>query len=309
MEGTAEEKAAFAENYSKGFVEVKKLLDGNIHSFDEIIPNDFAREVFKLFAISLTAQGVGPGEIALSILSPKISHAGRKSGGGDITIDGKSVEVKTKVANGGRWVDARKANLNLTDIKKIIQDKTGVDIGARLSIPAWIDQIRPLLKDKRDLDAVAKTIAKGNFAFVNTAKMEKALKTGDAAQIKDEWAATGFDNYKAYAKFDGMLLMDAGKLWTAQYFTDYSAMRNSVSVKTVYIYAPAQEAMPQVELIVAKGAPTGGPASAATGPAPSTPKPQPRTAPSNVARSKRPTWVQSYKDAPKPAAGSRKKRD
>jgi hypothetical protein len=37
--------------------------------------------------------------------------------------------------------------------------------------------------------------------------------------------------------------------------------------------------------------------------------PQPRTSKSNVARSKRPTWAQDYKDAPKPAAGSRKKRD
>lgn len=37
--------------------------------------------------------------------------------------------------------------------------------------------------------------------------------------------------------------------------------------------------------------------------------PEPRTSKSNVARSKRPTWAKAYKDAPKSAAGSRKKRD
>ena len=307
MEGSAEEKLAFAENYSKGFVDTKKLLDGKLHSFNELIKDRFALEVFKTFGIALTAQGVGPGEIALAILSPKVSHSGRKTGGGDVMIDGKPIEIKTKVSNGGRWVDARKAKLNLAPIKKVILEKTGIEIPDRLSIPAWTDNVRPAIKNSADLNEIVRTIATGNFAFANTANIEKALKTGDMAQIKDAWASTGYENYKAYAQFDGMLLMDAGGDWSAQYFKDFDSMRNNVSIKTVYLYAPESEAMPQVELLV-KGAPvqSKGRAAAPTVAAPDKTIP---AQPSPGERAKRSDWHKAYKGKPKSdAVTDRKKR-
>ena len=98
VDGTVEEKEKFAEDYSTGFVDTAKLLNGNQNSFADIIADGFPERVFRLLAIELTAQGVGPGEIALAVLSPKIKHSGRSSGGGDLNIDGTAVEVKTTVS-------------------------------------------------------------------------------------------------------------------------------------------------------------------------------------------------------------------
>lgn len=258
MDGTAEEKFEFVEQFPKGFIDVKKLLDGQQHSFSELIKNPFALKLFSILSGQLASLGVGPGEVALAVLSPKISWQGRKPGGGDLEINGKKVELKAKLAKGGRWVDARKARMNMPAIKAEIEAATGQELDAkRLGVEAWVNNIRPLIRDPNQLKRVAKTIAKSNFNFTETIGLENALVTGDAASIKDAWLETGFNNYKEYSGFDGMLLADVGSGLAAQYFEDYDSMRGLVKVDTIYMYGPEGESMPQVTLKVAKSsAPT-----------------------------------------------------
>jgi hypothetical protein len=265
VDGTVEEKEQFANDYSKGFIDVSALLSGSQHSFNDIVSNPFANRVFRVLATELSAHGVGPGELALAILSPKIKHSGRASGGGDLNINGKAVEVKTTVSKGGRWSDARKANLDMNSIKNElakILEPAGLQVPARLGISYWVNTVRPLLTDNEQLNRMAEIMAKGLFSHVDNNKYKEALKTGDAADIADAVLSVGYDNYKKYAGFDGMLLVDVRGAGLVQYFESYDDMRGSIKASTIYLMAPESEAMPQVVLtasptIAQDAAPTG----------------------------------------------------
>ena len=265
VEGTVEEKEKFAKDYPAGFVDTAKLLNGSQNSFADIIADGFPERVFRLLAIELTAQGVGPGEIALAVLSPKIKHSGRSSGGGDLNIDGKAVEVKTTVSKGGRWSDARKANLNMRAIKDAITEITtanDIELPARVGIPFWVNTVRPLIQaDTAVLDKVTKIMADGLFSHVDNSAYKEALQTGDVNTIKDAVLSTGYDNYKKYAGFDGMLLIDVRGQGMAQYFETYDDMRGYTSASTIYLMAPESEAMPQVVLTATSASPAIAPTS------------------------------------------------
>jgi hypothetical protein len=252
VDGTVDEKTKFADDYSTGFVDTAKLLNGKRNSFSDIIEPGFPDRVFRLLAIELTAQGVGPGEIALAILSPKIKHSGRASGGGDLNIDGKAVEVKTTVSKGGRWSDARKANLNMRAIRDAITEivtANGIEMPARVGITFWINTVRPLIQDdSATLDKVTNIMADGLFSHVDNSAYKEALQTGDANAIKEAVLSTGYDNYKKYAGFEGMLLIDVRGAGAAQYFESYDDMRGQINSSTIYLMAPESEAMPQVVL-------------------------------------------------------------
>ena len=252
VDGTVEEKEKFADEYPNGFVDTTKLLNGKRNSFTDIIEAGFPDRVFRLLAIELTAQGVGPGEIALAILSPKIKHSGRASGGGDLNIDGKAVEVKTTVSKGGRWSDARKANLNMRAIRDAIAEivvANGIEMPARVGITFWVNTVRPLIQDDSTaLDKVTTIMADGLFSHVNNSEYKEALQTGDAGAIKEAVLSTGYDNYKKYAGFDGMLLLDVRGGGSAQYFETYDDMRGQINASTIYLMAPESEAMPQIVL-------------------------------------------------------------
>ena len=180
-----EEKNKFLDKYPKGIVDTSLLLDGSPHSFDEIVGEGFPADLFAQLSTSLVSQGVGPGEVALAVLSPDIKWSGREAGGGDIIVDGKNIEVKTSVKSGGRWINARKANMNMPAIKSAIENATGIAVPDRLRISAWVDTYRPAIPEKT-LPDVCKTIAKGLFTAVDTSTFEEALETGDTLAIQDE---------------------------------------------------------------------------------------------------------------------------
>ena len=241
-----EEKNEFLDKYPKGIVDTSLLLDGSAHTFDEIVGKGFPADLFAQLSTSLVSQGVGPGEVALAVLSPDIKWSGREAGGGDIIVDGKNIEVKTSVKSGGRWINARKANMNMPAIKAAIENATGMEVPARLGIPAWVNTYRPAIPEKT-LPEVCKTIAKGLFTAVDTSAFEEVLATGDARAIQTEMLRTGYENYKKLSKFDGMLMMDVNSR-TAQYFQTYDDMLGSINISSTYLYSPEGEAMPKVSL-------------------------------------------------------------
>ena len=120
-EGTLEDKTRFVDNYSKGFINISKLLTLNkIQNLSDIITDPFALKIFNELNV-ITAQGIGPGELALSVLSPNITSIGSKSGGGDLVINSKHVELKDSITSGGRWGDPRKAKLDMTSISRSLE--------------------------------------------------------------------------------------------------------------------------------------------------------------------------------------------
>ena len=245
-DASVSEKNEFLDKYPNGIVDTSKLLDGSPHSFGELVGEGFPSDLFSQLSTMLVSQGVGPGEVALAVLSPKIKWSGRSAGGGDIIVDGKNIEVKTSVKSGGRWINARKANMNMPAIKDAINSATGIEVPARLGIPAWVTTFRPAIPEKI-LPKVCKIIAKGVFSAVDTSSFEKALETGDVKDIQDEMLRTGFDNYKKLSGFDGILMMDVSSR-TAQYFQTYDDMRGSIKIDSAYLYGPEGEVMPKVSL-------------------------------------------------------------
>ncbi len=254
-----EEKDKFLKDFPRGIVNTTKLLDGSGHSFSDIVGSDFNVELFKALTVSLVSQGVGPGEVALAVLSPDISWSGRAAGGGDIQVGDKAVEVKTTVSSGGRWINARKATLNMSGIEKVIIDaiikSTGRNpegpIPARVSPVLWVNNIRPVI-DKKLLKATTKAMADGLFNHTDNSEYQQALASGSVADIREAILNVGYENYKAYSKFDGILMMDV-RSESVQYFRDYSSMKGLVKVDTTYIYAPESEAMPKVSLMPVGG--------------------------------------------------------
>jgi hypothetical protein len=266
IDSPIEEKDDFLQRYPKGIVDTKGLLSGSPKTFSDFLGhNEFVVELFKLMSVNLVSQGVGPGEVALAVLSPNISWSGRVKGGGDVQIDGKAVEVKTSVSSGGRWVNARKANMDMAGIKKTIAeaeqqalikltgDKTTPlrEMPDRLSLNTWVDEIRPNIgQDKALLTACTKVMADGLFTHTNNKAYQQALMAGGQQDILMALMKVGYDNYKACSDFEGILLMDM-KAETAQYFTEFDQMKGRIKIDSAYLYAPESEAMPKVKILPA----------------------------------------------------------
>jgi hypothetical protein len=261
-----EEKNAFLDQYSKGIINTKLLLGGKANNFLQLVGgNNFAKELFKILSTTLVSQGVGPGEVALAVLSPEIKWSGRAVGGGDVQIGKLAVEVKTSVSSGGRWINARKARMNMAGIeqaivdaeietlKKVYKQKNPMPMGlpARLNPEYWVTKVRPQI-DPKFLEDCVEHMANGLFNHVDNSQYQTALYNGSAAEIKEAILAVGFENYKAYSHFDGILMMDVGSE-TARYFKDYDSMAGSIKSDTPYIYAPEAEGMPKVSLMPVEG--------------------------------------------------------
>jgi len=254
-DASIEQKNEFLERFPFGILNDKMLVDGKEHSFDELVGSGFPAEMLTDLSTRLTSQGVGPGEVALAIMSPNVQWSGRAVGGGDILVNGKPVEVKTRVSSGGRWLNPRKANMNLPAIKQAIEEASGLEIPARLSVDNWVNVYRPNI-DPKALPGVVDTIANGIFNGVDNSAYKDMLMKGDVSDIIDEHLRTGFDNYKELSGFEGILLMDLPTK-RSQYFKDYDSMGNLIKNDAVYLYAPESEMMPKVSLAGGSGGAVG----------------------------------------------------
>lgn len=264
VEAPIEVKETFLAKYPSGIIDPQMLLDGKTHTFLELCGGDyFAAEVFSILCTQLTAQGVGPGEVALAAFSPDISWSGRAIGGGDIQVGNKAIEVKTSVTSGGRWINARKAKIDMAGVALAIQkgetevqekhfdvkEPKASPLPDRLTPEAWCKDVRPKLEPMPAvLNRVAKKIADAVFKSTNNHEYSQALINGDADAIKKALLRVGYENYKSYSKFDGILMMDVSSE-TSQYFDDFDSMEGRIKSSMPYVYGPESEAMPKVELI------------------------------------------------------------
>lgn len=247
-DGSVEEKLAFADNFKNGFVHLDELFGGEAVTFDQFIAGGFPVRVFENL-IPVIKHGVGPGELAFSVLSPQIKFTGQESGGGDLHVNGVGfVELKTEQVAGGRWINARKANMNTMAIKDAIQKVSGQKVPNRVNLNQWV-QIREYIKERNpnQLKTLCKLIADSTFNHVDNTQYKNALLQGDAAAIKMAVLTVGFNNYKEYSGFDGLLIMSVPKR-AARYFTDVNAMIPVIKSETPYVLAPESEMMPKVKI-------------------------------------------------------------
>lgn len=252
-EGTVDEKLSFADNYSKGFIDIKNLFSKSKVGYDQFVTPGFPQRVFNNL-VPIIKQGVGPGELAFSIMSPDIRFTGQESGGGDLEVkDVGFVELKTEQKSGGRWINPRKANMSLNAIREALMDVSGFDIPQRVNVNAWL-QIREYLKQKIGLkpDQMKKLcalIAQATFNKVDNSMYAQALMNGSAQDIKQAVITVGYANYQAYSEFNGLLIMSVPRR-TAQYFTSIEELLPNIKSDQPYILAPEGEMMPRIKVTV-----------------------------------------------------------
>lgn len=242
--GTYAEKMQFLNDFNKGFINTKILLNPESSVDQFFVGNQFAKNVFLITCRTVTSQGVGPGEYALAAFSPNIKFAGRSRGAGDLIIVGKTaVELKGKVESWGRLIDARKMKFDMPFIRKEF-DMAGIKQDT-LTVKQWL-AIRPNM-DKKVVAKLSKTTVDNLFQFIDAGRkalLIKALTSGDIVAIKSAWGALSFENYKAASGFDGILFFD-----TMSGVTKYVASSESLAnykVDSPQMYGSEQTAMPKV---------------------------------------------------------------
>jgi hypothetical protein len=266
-EGTLEEKQEFIANFPKGFINIKKIfgLKAGKVTYDEVVTSGFPKRVFNNFVVAgdLNPRGVGAGELALSIMSPKITFHGKVGGGGDILVAGVGkVEVKTAISDGGRWHNAREAGYNMKGVGDMLEkavSKTlpngkvvpGPPLPKQIRIQDWVDIWKPEIKQgqhKKDFNNICRYMADALFSNIDNTAYANALQNGNAEEIREAILSLGFNNYKSYANWDGILIIDNPRQ-ILQYFRDYESMKGHIHVGTTYVYAADQGIlMPQVRI-------------------------------------------------------------
>jgi hypothetical protein len=248
-EGTVDEKMAFADNYANGYIDVKQLFSKNKVNYNVFVAQGFPQRVFDNL-VPIIKHGVGPAELALSILSPKIRFTGQEAGGGDLEVDGVGfVELKTEQVSGGRWINPRKANMNIMAIRKAIETASGgMPVPEYLNTSKWVE-VRAYIQQNnpKALKPLCQLMADSTFNHVTNSMYANALLKGTGEEIKQAVVWTGFSNYKAYSGFDGLLIMSVPKR-TVQYFTFISEMEGQIKVDTTYVLAPEGSMMPKISV-------------------------------------------------------------
>ena len=248
-EGTVDEKMAFADNYANGYIDVKQLFSKNKVNYNVFVAQGFPQRVFDNL-VPVIKQGVGPAELALSILSPKIRFTGQEAGGGDLEVDGVGfVELKTEQKSGGRWINPRKANMNIMAIRLGIKTASGgMPVPEYLNTSKWVE-VRAYIQQNnpKALKPLCQLMADSTFNHVTNSMYANALLKGTGEEIKQAIVWTGFSNYKAYSGFDGLLIMSVPKR-TVQYFTFVSEMEGQIKVDTTYVLAPEGSMMPKISV-------------------------------------------------------------
>jgi len=234
-EGTVAEKQHFAENYTKGFININAVLTPNQKiSIKQILQNEMAPDpknkdqketsfvyaVFDFLATKYAPAGVGPGEVALAVLSPNITRVGGGSSAiGDIKVSlgkkdyyvemkGKNYNAQTKkTGTAGRLVDAKINIADATGLANALQKagQKGQRISltpsarARASIPlvgAENSVVSKIVKARKDVNAFANEVAGALFSKAPGVQAKAAqLIAANSPDILNFYTRTLYDRY------------------------------------------------------------------------------------------------------------------
>ena len=237
--GSTKEIDAFINQYPKGMVNIDALTSTGAKSWSDIFVgydgnNFMSRVVDRLY--SLKNQGIGPGEVCLSVLSPQIYHSGSRPGAGDIFIEGKGhYEIKASVAKPGRLFDGRKAKVDMNMIQNVRD---------QLKIEKPRVNIKDLMAANPSQQQVT-SLANAIFRHVdNVAGFVNAVMKKDETQAKIEHTKLAFTNYQNMTRkgedtFVGIIFMSGGKKWS-NVVANVDELVQNLAVGTIYVASPDQ---------------------------------------------------------------------
>jgi hypothetical protein len=239
--GTTQEIDAFIKQYPKGFVNTQALVSAGKKSWSEIFvgyqsDNFVGRVVRNLYG--LKNQGIGPGEVCLSVMSPRIFHSGSKPGAGDIFVEGAGhFEIKGELAKAGRLYDTRKSNVDMNTIEQVRKqlkiEKPRVNIKDLIAVKANQKQLIALITS---IMRYVQPTAVGGFV--------KSVLSGDEQQAKIEHTKLAYQNYRAMTAkgketFVGIIFMSLNGEWSNT-ITNIDELVQNLAVGTIYLMSPDQ---------------------------------------------------------------------
>ena len=237
---TTEDIEAFITAYPKGLVNIQALLEPGKKEWSQIFvgyqpDNHMGRVVERLY--KLKNQGIGPAEVCLSVLSPKIFHSGSRPGAGDIFIDGAGhFEIKASVAKPGRLFDGRKAKVDMNTIQNVRDQlkiqKPRVNLKDLIAANPKQEQVVALTK------AIFRHVGDNIGGFVN------AIMKKDEATAKVEHTKMAYMNYQNMSsagddKFVGIIFMSLGGKWS-NIVRNIDELVQNLAVGTIYVASPDQ---------------------------------------------------------------------
>jgi len=253
-------------------VDTKRLISPGASTFEEVFPGygENRNPAFTEFVDDLnqvSGYGIGEGEFTLAVLSKTISGIGAQGGSGDLIIDGKNVEVKTRSVGAARFTDRDvSVTSNYTQlVDQFIAKYKDLIEASGLKLPASGMNLKQLtgfatsLKDPKDKLAFKNDISnllKNIFTNgVDTGPITDAIVNGNNGVALQLYAQANVNNYlnikRGKGTLDGILFIDKNKdsLVYIQKANDLDKTGMRFHMDTAYVIAmvkPDQYPFPQM---------------------------------------------------------------
>ena len=260
-------------------VKIDVLLGQGKKNFSEIITdynkNPAIRELSNEL-MRISALGQGKGEFGLSVMSKSIN---KQEGKGDLSINGRPIEVKTTDGGAGRFTDQEvrpgagfdQSARKLNDFIKQYQPnlaKSGANLDGIVNFYEVLATNPKLKKEANTLLSLIKEVIQHIFEGEDVSKIISAIEQGDVNATKQEYAKANFNYYMSKKKDEGVLYISLIKdpIMTV-FFKDADELASSglrLHAGTTYITSVADVRLPYPQIeIVDTTAGTGGSAPAA----------------------------------------------
>ena len=237
-------------------IDVKKLLSGNGQTFSEVFKG-YGDEIYMTELIDdladVDSYGIGAGEFLLAVLSQKIKGIGSTGGSGDLLIDGRNVEVKTKTSRNARFKDwhVQPDQTWASKVEKFKQDFADIDeVSGAATTGMNSTQLSAMLKNpvlqqnpERKKQALLSIMAifkatNTNLSSAQYKELVNLLDAGDDSAFKQKYGAYNILNYlnikRSDGELEGILFMNK-KTKTVHYVKDLNDIQNlALEVGTIY---------------------------------------------------------------------------
>ena len=211
--GSYEEKFNFINGYPNGYVNVEKMMSGQLVTFDQLVQgNPFAQRVFaELF--KFTPSPSGPGEFALAALSPRIKMRSK----GDLFIDDKYIEVKSSAGEQVNSKGGRLGESGLLDhraVKVIIEKYTKIPFPAdkdmyiestKAGSIGLVNYLKNNIADVKLRTQAANELMVSIFGSPQP-QLVKAIIAGSGAQ--SAYLAANWKKYQEHSGWSALLIMN-----------------------------------------------------------------------------------------------------
>lgn len=218
-------------------VNINKLTEPGAHTIADIINGYDSNPAIKEMTDDLSMisfLGQGKGEFLLSVFSKSITKAGK----GDLSVDGKMIEVKTREGGAGRFMDQQvkpgsgyqQAANNFKQAYKDIIDSQKLETGTGISLSSIIrigQSVEPNMKPsfqnnlRNILDQIFTNLPDDSLK----GKFVDNVVAGNEKPAKQIYAVMALNNYIEAKDDDGILMIDLTKNpYEFVYFTDNSSL-------------------------------------------------------------------------------------